>query len=163
MHSVLTYQRSHLVFGLLIQQKELQACAQAERCREHADSHSNTSVSGDRDPLPSIDLQRKFTRVVEVVEKLNGVHRESLAKLDELFAAAQFDVFLPPSYGFLYRVILLISTIPPDRRSSAFALSAHHHAKAHNRHGQKHAVKAQFKAIITRRTGQLRKLIWLCQ
>lgn len=44
-------------------------------------------------PLPPLFLQQDFTRRIDAVEKLKDVHRASLVKLDELFAALQHRAF----------------------------------------------------------------------
>jgi type I restriction enzyme, S subunit len=44
-------------------------------------------------PLPSVELQGQFARLVAVVEKLKTAHHTSLAELDALFAALQHRAF----------------------------------------------------------------------
>jgi type I restriction enzyme S subunit len=44
-------------------------------------------------PQPPWDLQVDFTRRVQALECLKSVHREHLARLDELFASIQHRIF----------------------------------------------------------------------
>ncbi|MDY9926897.1 restriction endonuclease subunit S [Methanosarcina sp.] len=44
-------------------------------------------------PFPPLSLQQEFARRIESVEKLKTAHKDSLAKLDELFASIQYRAF----------------------------------------------------------------------
>jgi len=46
-----------------------------------------------RIPVPPIELQRKFARLVNVTELESKAHRASLAELDALFASLQHRAF----------------------------------------------------------------------
>jgi type I restriction enzyme, S subunit len=64
------------------------------RQRGQVQKHLNVGALNDAIlPLPPIELQRQFARRVEAVEKLKGVQRASLEKLDALFASLQHRAF----------------------------------------------------------------------
>lgn len=44
-------------------------------------------------PVPPIELQNKFVKHVNAVEKLRSSHRDSRAELDALFASLQHRAF----------------------------------------------------------------------
>jgi type I restriction enzyme S subunit len=46
-----------------------------------------------RIPMPSVSSQKEFSRRIESIEQLKTTHRESLAKLDALFASLQHRAF----------------------------------------------------------------------
>jgi type I restriction enzyme S subunit len=61
---------------------------------ESAQKNINLAILRDLDvPVPPISLQEDFAGRVAAVEKLKTAFRNSLAKLDELFAALQYRAF----------------------------------------------------------------------